>query len=104
MMEDKESGKREKKEEKGRETTATTPLERDVVALLATVADELATVDDHARKTNPEVLVGDHLRDRLSTVNLPVNDHTDDKVENNSSKKPVQSHTNTHKSLNKSKQ
>ena len=66
-------------------------LQRDVVALLEAVADELATVDNESRDANPEVLVGDHFRDGLSTVNLPVDDHTDDDVENDSSKKPVQS-------------
>ena len=69
--------------------TATIPLESDVVALLAAVADELATVDDHAGQANPEVLVGDHLTNGLGTVNLPVNDHTNSNVENDSSEKPV---------------
>jgi len=62
-------------------------LDRDVVALLESVSDELASVDDEAREGGPEDVVGDHFRCRaLLLEDELADDESDDKVEEQTAK------------------
>jgi len=68
-------------------TARSTVLNRDVIALLETVSNEQTTIANKEWKSHPESLVRDHLRDSLSTLDLPVDDHTNSDVGDDCDKK-----------------
>jgi len=51
------------------------------------VSNELATVANKKRNRKPECLVREHVRNRLNTPDLPVNDHANDDVCDDTDKK-----------------
>jgi len=62
-------------------------LEVDVVTLLETMADELAAIDDKERNRLPESEMREHLSKSGGTILLPIDEHTETDVKNDTDKK-----------------
>jgi len=60
------------------------------------VNDEQETIANHEWQTSPEFLVRNHVRNTLNTLNLPCNDHTNDKVCNETDKKKDENNDGKH--------